>query len=296
MRIIRIISCALISFGCLLLSACGGSPSPIAAQTPPTTLTGNWILAGSRNPLSYPLLSATFVVNGTQITGTGNVQIQCSPMFSIGGFLPLSGQIADDGTFQATSQTIGMAPTNDYQVTITGNSPTAASPSTWTGTYTMTSTETAITGGSSCSYNHSATFAATSIAALSGTYAGAASNGKLGSSPFGASAAISLKLTQGTPVLVTQGLSVGYQIPLTATIAVTGSGCFTSGATPATARPSTLEGDMLDLVMVMNDGSSLFVEGSLNDPSGASMTVILSDVGGSAACTQGLSEATLTRM
>jgi hypothetical protein len=130
---------ALATIASIALTACGSevrtavatsTPVPIAA---PTTIDGNWSLAGARNPAHYPILSTTLHVTGNQITGSGSFSVQCpSPRFGgIGGSLSLSGQIGSDGTFQMNTPAL-----DSIHVTLSGNSPKQGAPGVWTGTYT----------------------------------------------------------------------------------------------------------------------------------------------------------------
>ena len=279
------------------LTGCGGSSTPAA---PPTSLDGNWSLAGARTPATYPLLAATLNIQGSQITGQGNLQVQCTPAVTvglpsfpdeIGGSLPLSGQIAADGTFSMTSPTIGLAP-NTYTVSLTGNSPTKSSPNAWTGSYTIYASIGPITSATPCMYSHSASFTAAPIAALAGTYIGPATNGLFGTG-IGASAAFTLQVTQGPATFVSSIPTSVYALPLSATIAVTGSSCFASGTTVGALSPSQISGDTFAIDLVMNDGSQLHLSGFLNDLGGATLNTTAVVLGGT--CSQAISPTTLTR-
>ena len=284
----------------LALTGCGSSPTASAPATPPTSLDGNWSLAGTRTPATYPLLSTSLNIQGSQITGRGTLQVQCTPPVTaglplfptqIGGILPLSGQIAADGTFSMTSPTIGLAP-NTYTVSLIGNSPTKSSLNVWTGSYTINASIGSITPATSCTYSHSASFTSVPIPALAGTYTGPATNSLFGTG-IGASAALTLQVTQGPATLVMDGPTSIYELPLSATIAVTGSSCFTSGVTAGARIPSQISGDTFVIELVMNDGSQLLLNGFLNDLGGATLSTTVFVTGGT--CSQTLSQTTLTR-
>jgi hypothetical protein len=275
----------------LVLSGCGSGVTPTAATTPPTTLTGNWFLAGARTPVSYPVLSTTLFVNGTSITGGGNVQIQCAPNALIGGSVDFSGQIAQDGTFQASSPLIGGTP-GGYQITLTGTSPTPSAPTTWTGSYTISATLNSLNGTLQCSYNHNATFVAQTIPHVAGTYAGPAANGLFNVGSLGKNAGVSMQIAQGAPLLVTYGSISGYRVPLTGTITVTGSACFNSGSTATALQPSELTGDHFELFFTMDDGSQLVLLGNMTDLTEAQMAVTLITQNGN--CPNVTTQTTLT--
>ncbi len=241
------------------------------------------------------MLSTTLVVIGNQITGQGNVQLQCSPESTVGGSFNLSGVISNDGSFTAVSSNPGAPPDPSlalFQIMLSGNSPPAASPGLWSGNYTLSSSATAITGTQTCSYSHSASFTAASIAPLNGMYAGQGYSG-----PFpghgNPTVAYTLQVSQGSPTLFTRGNFSAYQLPLSATLTVTGSTCFTTGTTAGDIASSYIAGDTITIDFLMNDGSHLGLSGSLTDPTGATLSVTGSVFGG--ACNLAFTSATLTR-
>ena len=100
------------SLVCLGLTACGSakvgsvSDSPVLsapAQTPPTTLTGNWLLTGSRVPAAYPAVSTSLYIEGNVVTGDAAFFAQCTsagvPSTVSSSGIPITGIIAHDGTF-----------------------------------------------------------------------------------------------------------------------------------------------------------------------------------------------------
>ncbi len=291
-----VLSLLSISLCCASLAACAGGGSPpatVAAVTPPATLTGNWSVAGARTPARYPILSTSLFVNGTQITGQMSLALQClstPPYYGLGtSSLPISGQIANDGTFQATGSISGNSTTlPTLQVTMNGGSPSAAAPAVWTGSFTVAATF----PSGPCTYSDTATFSAVPIPAVSGTYSGAMSSFPF-SNGFGANGAISLTISQGAPILVPRGNTSVYQIPLTAAATVTGSSCFTSGATSASLLSSFIGGDSFNLVLGMNDGSQLVLGGNFTDLSESMLSVNAIAIGGN--CDNAFAVTTLSR-
>ena len=294
--------CSVLSLG---LVACGSglsTPSSVTLPAPPTTLNGNWSLAGARLPATYPLLSTSLHVQGSQLTGRGIVLIQCSSAAPLGvqisGGFDLSGQVAADGTFTATYSSPTLpTPALAYTVTLSGSSPTAASPNTWTGTYTVTASLPAVNPPltvTPCAYSQAATFTATPIAALTGTYSGTVPSFLVASGPvLSPGVALTLQVAQQPATLVTQGVLSAYQLPLTGTLNVTGSTCFTSGSTASAQFPGQITGDIFQLTFLMNDGSQLFLAGNLNDLTAASLSVSAIVMGGSCPNVSGV--ATLIR-
>ena len=300
-RTLLLLLCSFLALGMLACASGSSTPNSITLPAPPTTLDGNWSLAGARTPLTYPIFSTSLNVQGSQLTGHGTVQMQCatnSPLgVQVGGPVDLSGQVAADGTFTATYSSPTLpTPALAYTVTLSGSSPTATAPNTWTGTYTLTASlpSTSLTAVTPCTYSHSATFTATPIAALTGTYSGSIPNILVGSGPvLGPNVVLSLQVAQQPATLVNQGLLSTYQLPLTGTLNVTGSTCFTSGSTASAQFLSKITGDTFQLTFLMNDGSQLTLAGNLTDPSAASLSVFAIAMGGSCPNTSGV--ATLIR-
>ena len=288
--------CAVLSLSML---ACGsGSSTPISVPAPPTTLDGNWGLAGTRTPATYPILSTSLHVQGSQLTGRGTMQIQCSstaPLsLQVDNSFELSGQVAADGTFTATSSTPRL-PALAYTITLSGSSPTAAAPNTWTGTYTVTASLPSVNpplAVTPCAYSH--TFTATPIAALTGTYSGTVTSLLVSSGPvLGPNVALSLQVAQQPAAFVNHGALSTYELPLTGTLNVTGSTCFSSGSTASAQFPGRITGDIFQLTFLMNDGSQLVLAGNLSDLSASSLSVFAIVMGGS--CPNVSTVATLIR-
>ena len=263
---------------CALVSSCGGSGRsagvPAAPVTPPTTLTGNWMIAGSRATDTLPLLSTTLVVNGSQITGEGNVEIRCSPTARAGGFVSLSGTIAADGSFQSTfslPEASGDVPPFRYSVSLSGRSPAAADAATWNGNYQVTASGALPGSNQPCAYSQSGAFAATKLPPLTGVYTGVQKNSapsEVGPVP---ATALALTVAQGEPTLVTLRRGTEYQLPLAATVTVTGASCFHSGTTVGAVSPSSIAGDKFELQFVMDDGSQMGLDGYFQDATGTSL-------------------------
>ncbi len=263
------LSASILSLG---LVACGaGSPaSPAAAssaQTPPTTLTGNWFLAGSRVPAVYPTVATTLFVTGNTITGQTSFSVQCtsagvSGTTNTSGF-PLTGTISNDGTFQASTGTISGG-SSTFSLSLTGNSPLPASPAVWTGTYSVAVTPGST--GSQCGVAQTANFAATPIAPVTGTYIGVPALTGFGPGPFGAAATVTLQVTQGPSTLVTRGSASSYQFPLTGSLTIANSPCALTASTAGAPSPSHINGDEFEILFALSGSTGGVLSGTLNDP------------------------------
>jgi hypothetical protein len=252
----------LATIGCILLIAgCGSSirtSSPTTLMSSATSLNGDWNLSGNRALKQYPALTVSMEVNGNQITANGDMLVQCSNIpFSAGGDFTLTGTIASDGTFKLTQ-----ALPSSLQVAITGTVP-AQGQAGWTGTYSITDS----TGYTSCLVNQSAAVTAVALAPLNGTYAGTLTSQS-------GSLAVSITLAQGPPVLFTEtsGASLGY-LPLTGSVAVTGSSCFTRGTAVASFR-NQIQGDLSFVTFAMSDGSQVLFNGIYASPDESSLQFV----------------------
>lgn len=261
-----------------LMTACGGAGktavAPAPPASPPTTLTGNWMIAGSRAMGTLPLLSTTLVVNGSQITGQGTVQIRCSATATAGGSISLAGTIAADGTFQSTyslPEQSGEVPPFSYAVSLSGSSPTAAGAATWNGTYQVTTSGTLLGTTVPCATSQSGAFAAKKLAPLTGVYTGVQKNNAPPETGPVPATAFAVTVAQGEPTLVMSARRTDYQLPLAATVTVTGTTCFHSGTTVGSASPSSISGDRFALQFVMDDGSQMGMDGYLDDATGTSL-------------------------
>jgi hypothetical protein len=236
----------------LILTACGTVTVPLA--TPGGQADGNWLITGNRQTNQYPVLSAALLINGNQISATGDLAYQCPSItiLSSAGFVQLTGQIASDGTFQLTTLQPPV-PLSTAMITIQGKVPAKGS-SSWTGSYSI---------DIGCTANQSGTFTATPIPPVNGTYSGSFTGTPL--------LAASLQITQGSPYTAS---SLGTQFavnPLAATITIQGSPCFKQGTTAGSLYDSQIMGEFISLNFIMDDGSQLSVSGTLNNTSETSI-------------------------
>jgi hypothetical protein len=247
------------------LIGCGAvtcSPTPAAASVSP--LSGNWNLAGNRALSQYPLLSLALIVDGNQITANGDDLVQCSNLSGrVGGTIFLTGQIASDGTFALTESPAGGH--NSIQVAVTGTAPSADS-NIWTGTYSFTD----MAGYTSCIVNQTGPFTAAALAPLSGTYTGTLNEGNNAST---GSVTVILDVSQGAATGSTSAYPGYPYLPLTATVTVSGSPCFNSGATNTTSV-SNIQGDHANLSFTMSDGSQAFIEAVFASPDESSLNMV----------------------
>lgn len=258
----------------LSLSGCGGTssaPPSVSPQTPPVTLTGNWLLSGSRAHAVYPVVSASLHVEGNVVTGDASVETQCTGGVLVGvgtSTLPVKGTVAADGTFQASSGTVGDPSVGTFSLTISGTSPSLATPSAWIGNYSFVKASPSATA---CNVAANATFKAASIAPVTGTFIGSPANPGTFSEPFGSNATVTLEITEGSPVAVTRGGATFYPIPLIANLTVANSPCPFFGSTTSTNTTGSLAGDRLVLPFVTSGApGEPFVSGALDDPTAAS--------------------------
>ncbi len=202
---------------------------------------------------------------------------------------PISGTIANDGTFQATTQAIGTPPNGVLMLSLTGSSPRSATPSTWTGTYSLTFTPG--TSGVSCSIAQSGSFVANAIASVTGTYTGAVTSVN---APFGMAADVSVQLTQGAPTLITRGNTSYYQLPLTGSLTIANSPCFTAPVTIQATAPAFISGDSLQLAFLTTNTQGEGLNGTLTDPTANTVSGLLASIG-TASCGGGIGAYTFTR-
>jgi hypothetical protein len=245
----------------LLLCGCGGGSTP-AVVSP---LAGNWLLVGPMptNEISLPLappsgvrLAMTLDVVGDQVIAGGFGSDSCENVeasFAFGGVA--AGILAKDGSFTAT-------PVNNSgeAISIKGTAP-QKSGEPWSGSYTVSLGG---PGAPACDSNLSGTFTATSFPLVSGVYVGT------GSTLVGSTAVpVTLQVTLqqgGTLTNPGNGAASNYfsSTLLTGTIKVQGSPCFNSGATQSTPA-SAVVGNMVNARFLMDDGSTLSLDGPLTD-------------------------------
>jgi hypothetical protein len=181
----------------------------------------------------------------------------------------LIGPIASDGSFTATNPAYPF--TGPTQFTITGHIPTAGKG--WRGTYSIMSSNVG------CNVSQSGTFVATSISPVSGTYAGTLSGTNLG-----ANATIRMQVLEGSGPAAMTGAPLPVFVfpyfPLSGTITVNGSSCFSQGSTGSAPNsispiPGSLAGDSYALFYAMNDGSTLLLNGNLVDSAGGKLFSVI---------------------
>lgn len=265
----------LIAFQALL--GCGTPPASLST----TSLNGNWYITGNRQLNQYPILSLALVVSGNQIYAEGDMLVTCSnlPAIPQGGWFTLTGQINSDGTFHLGNIFPGGAMP---QLTIDGSAPAIGS-NTWSGTYSLTSPIAPI----NCTVNQAASFTATPFAPIHATYAGtlSGSSGNL---------TVNATIAQGAGVTVPgPGTPYSY-VPLSGTITVSGSPCFTHGTSPSPSNGSQIEGDLSDIGFIMDDGSQLWLEGFLTSPDEAGLNPAIASITGGN-CNQNNYQGRLTR-
>ncbi|WP_213804028.1 hypothetical protein [Granulicella sp. dw_53] len=263
------------------MTGCGGTPAPVVKAVDTSLLAGNWQLTdsmpsglfilGQQNPFR---LAVNFDVSGNVISATGVVNDHCTnssvPSGVSFGLLSTTGTIAPDGSF--TVQTQGNLPASQM-VTIQGSMPkTAGGP--WSGTYSS-ALSSPLPGG--CTESSSGSFTATPFALVNGTYAGAATGGGIISGQAGAPVvppptSIEITVQQGGDASIQVGSLRFPKISiLTGSIRVQGSSCFASGTTDGTLL-SNIEGNKIELVFAMDDGSMMRLSGSLTDATESQIT------------------------
>jgi hypothetical protein len=264
-------------FSCLFVTSCNESN-----YQPVSPLNGNWHIAGTAFFQPYPLLTLALIVSGNTVYGNGDVGVNCSSGgWGIGGSLGVKGQIAADGTFLLTNAFSG----DSIHVAIQGKVPAEGSES-WAGSFTITNSA----SQTLCTFDVSSDFVATAYPPLDGRYDGTLAGQSLGS---GITAATQITQSAGTSFPRRSPLAPIYYIPLSATIAVSGSPCFTSGKT-SNAPLNSIGGNTFELNYTMNDGSTLLVNGSFSDPSESSLQLDVATVIGGK-CNGAYYSGTLTR-
>ncbi len=258
MRFGRSIAIVAATLSAAALTSCGTNVIPGVTNN---FIDGNWNLTGSGPFAQLPAISGVLIVIDNQVSGNFAIAVQCASSASIGGAgLTITGPIAPSGAFVLSqpAPTSGLTPT--MQIKITGALPAAAD-SSWSGTYSITSHDTG------CAVNQSGTFTATRYTALTGDYVGSPSNARLGSA-----VTLTASLTQAPAPLddsasANQPFVIPY-IPVSGTLTVTNSPCFTQGTmtTPNIAAPlAGVIGSFFSFDFSMNDGSTLTLTGEIAD-------------------------------
>jgi len=277
---------AAIAIASQLLVGCGTSTTPFTPASPTASLNGDWYVTGNRQARQYPFLSLALVVDGSLITANGDMMVPCSNVatLAVGASFTLTGQINSDGSFHLGEVSAGGVPNNSsIQLAIDGSAPTSGS-STWTGTYSFTD----VAGYTSCIVNLTGPFTATALAPINATYAGTLTGSQ-------GSAAVSATIVQGAGISLPEpGGTVESYLPLSGTITVSGSPCFTHGTASAITENNQIEGDISNLNFNMDDGSTVWLSGYFTGPDESVMSpAIFVAISGN--CSQNNYAGTLTR-
>ena len=259
-------------FGSLLIG-CGGGSTP-AVVSP---LAGNWLLVGPMPtdailsvPPAPPLLPSgvrlamTFDVIGNQVIAGGFGNNFCDNVGAAFEFGDVAaGILAADGSFTATPANSSLS-----TISIKGTAP-EKSGEPWSGSYTVSLGVTAI-NTPPCDAKFSGIFTATSFPLVSGVYVGTGTS-QASTSGVPKAVPVSLQVTLqqgGTVTNPGNGEASNYfsNVLLTGSIKVQGSPCFSSGATRSTP-PSSVIGNIVSARFLMDDGSTLNLEGPLTDVS-----------------------------
>jgi hypothetical protein len=250
---------AFVSVLCLSASSCGTLTSPAPN---PSALEGNWHLTGQSSNLSVlsfnPFIALAFGLSGNTLYYSGETLVPCTD----GGETfaeTISGTatVAADGTFTLSSAS---STHGSILYSIQGTAPAEGSTS-WQGTFNLTNAP-----ATDCDFNINGPFTATPYPPFAGTYSGAANGSSL-----------QLKVAQGVPaVLAGPEQNLPFTLPLTGSIAVTGSSCFTSGA--ISNANSGVTGDAFSVLAVMNDGSTVLISGWFTDQSEKALEPVILEV------------------
>ncbi len=235
---------------CVCLTSCGGA---IKTQAPSySSIEGNWKLIGQGSAPGAlptgPYIGVVIGVDGDTLYANVDNEVPCSSGNSaIGGSGGAAKTTITDGNFQI----FNASAEDSIQFLIKGTVPVNGS-ATWQGTYELYNSST-----TSCTFNLSGSFTASLYLPLQGTYSGTIKGSDLGSG-----VSLSLDLSQGDlPVMSTGPANpLIVYLPLTGTASVSGSPCFTSG-TIVSGPDSFVAGDRFQIVVLMGDGSTIFIRG-----------------------------------
>jgi hypothetical protein len=172
----------------------------------------------------------------------------------VGGSFFATAPIGSDGTFVLTNSSTSSDP---IQITINGAVPSDGAP-TWQGSYKLTTSAST----TSCVFNQSGSFSATQYPAFQGSYVGTITSGK----GIATGTTISLQVSQSPPTfayLGSQSTPFLY-LPLTGTVTMSGSPCFSSGTFSQSAN-SVLTADSFLMSISGNDGSLGQIQGWFSD-------------------------------
>ena len=282
----------------LAASSCGGTH--LASNTPDfSAVQGNWQLT-SPGPFpgdlsQGPIVTLAIGRSGNTIYAVGDTTVTCSqngawmdgPISGVGA--PVTAAIASDGSFLLTNAS---SPDSPIQFAIRGAVPVVGA-STWKGTYTLFN---AASSKLSCDFHQSGSFEALAYPPFQGTYSGTVSG-----PGFQSGIGLSLQVAQGEPTIIPAGqpLSSGliaaarFYLPLSGTIAITGSPCFTTGAFASDGN-SVISGDRFTILATMNDGTPVLVTGWFYDRSETTLTFAHFEVMGRSSCAGSFGNGSLT--
>ena len=234
------------------------------------------------------MLSSSLYVQGDRVYGAATVSAECmsgGAASTVGiSALTMSGTIAGDGSFQASSGPVGDARTGSFSLSLTGDSPLAATPLTWAGSYSLTFTP-GTTGGS-CAIAQQSKYAAVAIAPVTGSYSGTPLGA--GYAAFGAEATVSLQMTQGAPIAVMRGDVSSYEIPLTASLTIGNSACAAAVSTAGGFEGSRIEGSQLHLTFAVPNSPGGGLEGTLDSVAANSFVADLTSMARALGCSGGV--------
>ena len=252
---------------------CLASPAQNAPEDY-SVLNGNWYLVGGwEAPQQEPRLTLSIRVDGNEVYGDGDLQVQgCGLSFSV------MGQIASDGTFDLNLQKpvgVGAEDSTFPSLSISGKVPAQGSTE-WAGSF-----NTASMGNEECP-RPSGEFVASQLPPLDGTYSGAIPFfvGSEPSTPL----YVSVNMTEGiltsinegeiSPPEVSPAARVSHFVPLRGTITISGFTDLPSKDITLTAeedRNSRVQGDEFILFFRLQDGSMMMLTGSKTDSSGVTV-------------------------
>lgn len=257
-------------------------------SVPASNISGNWHIVGAHSMSQFPLVAFAVGVSGNTVYGNGDIGVNCSQGSSalgasaIAASVAVTGQVASDGSFQMSN---AAEPSDTIQISIEGTLPKDGA-TTWNGHFTLANAA----SQTGCLFSYSEDFTATSYSPLTGTYSGTITGPKLTSGLN-----ITISVSQGQPTISTNVplSNLGVTIPLSGSVNVTGSSCYSS-TTAAAAAASSIAGDGFGLIFPMDDGSTLTVQGWFADPTESTWQVQTTHTA-MGACSVEAGSGTLTR-
>ncbi len=272
--LVRISSITFCFLFCALLG-CGSSTAGLTSTAGAPRLKGNWLLAGTLPVFAPGTIAQNFGLAMTLDVIDGQVIAESSDFYpcsngSAGGSGGLMrAAIASDGSFTLqTTQLSGFTPT--IVLSIHGTVPQTLGGN-WSGTYSATNSNVGcvpIVG----------TFSAVPIQPVNGTFSGMGNLAapSSGFSPLVTSMPVTITtvLQQGGPASLDPPVGnspVNSVSALSGTISVKGSTCFSSGT--AKIPSGSVFGSRVDAQFAMDDGSILFLNGTIKDTAMSAITV-----------------------